>query len=45
MCWTCYANNLKAYKAEEDINVYKVVKHFKDQAYEFLKAQLIALMF
>lgn len=27
MCWTCYANNLKAYKAEEDINVYKVVKN------------------
>ena len=25
MCWTCYANNLKAYKA--DINVYKVVKN------------------
>lgn len=27
MCWACYANNLKAYKAEEDINVYKVVKN------------------
>ena len=27
MCWTCYANNLKAYKAEADINVYKVVKN------------------
>ena len=27
MCWSCYANNLKAYKAEADINVYKVVKN------------------
>ena len=27
MCWACYANNLKAYKAEADINVYKVVKN------------------
>lgn len=27
MCWACYANNLKAYKAKEDINVYKVVKN------------------
>lgn len=27
MCWICYANNLKAYKAEADINVYKVVKN------------------
>lgn len=27
MCWACYANNLKAYRAEEDINVYKVVKN------------------
>lgn len=27
MCWACYANNLKAYKARENINVYKVVKN------------------
>lgn len=26
MCWTCYINKLKAQTAEEDINVYKVVK-------------------
>lgn len=26
MCWTCIINKLKAQTAEEDINVYKVVK-------------------
>lgn len=42
MCWACYANNLKAYKAEADINVYKVVKNAsKNSVFQNLQVLLI----